>query len=56
MDYYTTLRRETVKSARFDPLIFLYARFDAAWLLVSFLFLIGPSIVQVVVSIVKDFS
>lgn len=25
MDYYTTLRRETVKSARFDPLIFLYA-------------------------------
>ena len=31
-------------------------RFDAAWLLVSFLFLIGPSIVQVVVSIVKDFS
>ena len=31
-------------------------RFDAVWLLVSFLFLIGPSIVQVVVSIVKDFS
>ena len=31
-------------------------RFDAAWLLVSFLFLIVPSIVQVVVSIVKDFS
>ena len=25
MDYYTALRRETVKSARFDPLIFLYA-------------------------------
>ena len=24
MDYYTALRRETVKSARFDPLIFLY--------------------------------
>lgn len=31
-------------------------RFDAAWFLVSFLFLIVPSIVQVVVSIVKDFS
>lgn len=31
-------------------------RFDSAWLLVSFLFLIVPSIVQVVVSIVKDFS
>lgn len=31
-------------------------RFDAVWLLASFLFLIGPSIVQVVVSIVKDFS
>lgn len=31
-------------------------RFDAAWLLVSFLFLIVPSIVQAVVSIVKDFS
>ena len=25
MDYYTALRRETVKSARFAPLIFLYA-------------------------------
>lgn len=25
MDYYTALRRETVKSVRFDPLIFLYA-------------------------------
>jgi hypothetical protein len=31
-------------------------RFDAVWLLVSFLFLIVPSIVQVVVSMVKDFS
>ena len=31
-------------------------RFDAAWFLVSFLFLIVPSIVQVVVSIVKVFS
>lgn len=31
-------------------------RFDAAWFLVSFLFLIVPSIVQVVASIVKDFS
>lgn len=31
-------------------------RFDTAWFLVSFLFLIVPSIVQVVVSIVKDFS
>lgn len=31
-------------------------RFDAAWFLVSFLFLIVPSIVQAVVSIVKDFS
>lgn len=31
-------------------------RFDAVWLLVSFLFLIGPSIVQAVMSIVKDFS
>ena len=31
-------------------------RFDAAWFLVSFLLLIVPSIVQVVVSIVKDFS
>ena len=30
-------------------------RFDAAWFLVSFLFLIVPSIVQVVVSIVKVF-
>lgn len=31
-------------------------RFDAVWLLVSFLFLIVPSIVQAVMSIVKDFS
>lgn len=31
-------------------------RFDAAWFLVSFLFLIVPSIVQVVMSIVEDFS
>lgn len=31
-------------------------RFDAAWFLVSFLFLIVPSIVQVVVSIVKALS
>lgn len=31
-------------------------RFDAAWLLVSFLFLIGPSIVQAVMQIAEDFS